>query len=195
MLTLQFLDGIDTWRAQKEELRELNKVPVTMPDGSEVNLSAGGQNILIKAMVEEFCPRFAPGGKVLFIDDTDHTHRPEQEALMESIGITMPERGKAPDLIVWLEDKEWLYLMEACSTHGPIDVTRKRALLEMFDSQRDHIVFVSCFPDRLTMRQYLKDLAWETEAWCAAEPDHLMHLDGSRFMGPYEYAMTSFGED
>ncbi|MBQ9001925.1 MAG: hypothetical protein IJ087_08745 [Eggerthellaceae bacterium] len=185
-----FVDNISTWKAQQEETREMNMVPVTMPDGSVVSLSAGGQNVLIKAMVEEFCSRFAPGGTVLYIDDTDHTHRTEQERLMASIGIEMPERGKAPDLIVWLEDKGWLYLMEACSTHGPIDVIRKRELLELFESQRDNIVFVSCFPDRATMRQYLKDLAWETEAWCASEPDHVMHLDGTRFMGPYGYAVV-----
>ena len=102
------------------------------------------------------------------------------------------ERGKAHDLIVWLEEKGRLYLMEACSTHGPIDVIRKRELLELFEPQRDNIVFVSCFPDRAAMRQYLKDLAWETEARCASEPDHVMHLDGTRFMGPYAYAYVKF---
>ena len=188
----EFLDGIDTWKQLQDELLHMNKVPVTMPDGSAICLSAGGQNILIKTMVEEFCPRYAPGSKVLYIDDTDHTHRTEQEEMMAAIGIEMPERGKAPDLIVWSEEKEWLFLMEACSTHGPIDVTRKRELYELFNAKRNSIVFVSCFPDRTTMRRYLKDLAWETEAWCAAEPDHMIHLNGSRFMGPYEYAVVRF---
>lgn len=184
----EFFEDVDTWKAQQAEIRKMNKVPVTMPDGTVATLSAGGQNKLIKSMVEEFCPRYAPGGKVLYIDDTDHTRRTEQEQLMASIGIEMPERGKAPDLIVWLEDKKWLFLMEACSTHGPIDVIRKRELLSLFSQQREDIVFVSCFPDRATMRKYLKDLAWETEAWCATEPDHVIHLDGERFMGPYGYS-------
>lgn len=188
-LLSSFVANIDTWKSQQKEIREMNKVPVTLPDGSVASLSAGGQNVLIKAMVEEFCPRFAPGGAVLYIDDSNHAHRTEQMKLMASVGIEMPERGKAPDLIVWVKEKRWLYLMEACSTHGPIDVIRKRELLKLFEPQRDNIVFVSCFPDRATMRQYLKDLAWETEAWCASEPDHVMHLDGTRFLGPYEYAV------
>lgn len=187
-----FLDGIDTWKQQQEEIREMNKVPVELPDGSGVMLSSGGQNVLIKQMVEEFCPRYAPGGQVLYIDDTDHTFRTKQEALMASVGIVMPERGKAPDLIVWMEDKQWLFLMEACSTHGPIDVIRKRELLELFAPQKSKIVFVSCFPDRSVMRQYLVDLAWETEAWCASDPDHLIHLDGERFVGPYEYGVVEY---
>ena len=181
-----FLEGVNTWKEQQEELREMNKVPVILPGGVELTLSAGGQNILIKSMVEEFCPRFAPGGSVLYIDDTDHTHRTEQEKLMNSVGISMPERGKAPDLIVWMEDRKWLFLMEACSTHGPIDVIRKRELLDLFAEKQGEIIFVSCFPDRAVMRQYLKDLAWETEAWCASDPDHMIHLDGERFLGPYK---------
>ncbi len=190
----EFLGGIETWKQQQEEIRTMNKVPVELPDGTGVMLSAGGQNVLIKAMVEEFCPRYAPGGQVLYVDDTDHTFRTEQGALMESIGIQVPERGKAPDLVVWLEDRQWLYLMEACSTHGPIDVMRKRELIELFAPQKDKLVFVSCFPDRAVMRQYLADLAWETEAWCASDPDHMIHLDGERFIGPYTYGVVELQE-
>lgn len=185
-----FLSNIETWKQQQDQIREMNKVPVKLPEGTKVMLSTGGQNLLIKKMVEEFCPRYAPGGRVLYIDDTDHTYRSRQDALTESIGIEIPERGKAPDLIVWMEDRQWLFLMEACSTHGPIDVIRKRELLELFAPQRCKIVFVSCFPDRSVMRQYLTDLAWETEAWCASDPDHLIHLNGERFMGPYEYEVA-----
>jgi len=181
----KFNEEIETWRDQQHENRGMNRVPVTMPDGSTVNLSAGGQNTLIKAMVEEFCSRFAPGGTVLYIDDTDHAMRTDQEALLSSVGIAMNEHGKAPDLIVWLPDKQWLFLMEACSTHGPIDVIRKRDLARLFDGAAGHVIYVSCFPDRPTMRKYLCDLAWETEAWCADDPDHMIHLDGEKFLGPY----------
>ena len=34
-------------------------------------LSPGGQNTLIKQMLEEFCPRYAPGGQVLYVGDAD----------------------------------------------------------------------------------------------------------------------------
>lgn len=182
----EFLESVETWKQQKDAIRIMNMVPVELPDGMDIMLSAGGQNALIKEMVEEFCPRYAPGGKVLYVDDADHSFRTEQEALLSSVGIEIPEHGKAPDLIVWVEDKQWLFLMEACSTHGPIDVIRKRELLELFGAVKDKIIFVSCFPDRGVMRQYLTDLAWETEVWCASNPDHMIHLDGKRFMGPYD---------
>ena len=75
--------------------------------------------------------------------------------------------------------------MEAASTHGPVDVTRKAELHDLFADQWTNVVLVSCFPDRRTMQRYLALLAWETEAWCADTPDHMMHFNGSRFMGPY----------
>lgn len=168
-----------------QERMNLPKTPVTLRTGKRLELSPGGQSELIKPMVEEMLPRFAPGCTVAYIDDTDHKHGSIDSRLLDELGITMQAREKAPDVIAWDSKRGWLFLMEAASTHGPIDVTRKVELRKLFRKQWDKAVLVSCFPDRKTMRQYLPDLAWETEAWCADTPDHLMHFDGSRFMGPY----------
>lgn len=168
-----------------QERMNLPKTPVTLPSGKHLELSPGGQSELIKPMVEDMLPRFAPGCIVAYIDDTDHKHGSIDSRLLDELGITMQAREKAPDVIAWDSKRGWLFLMEAASTHGPIDVTRKVELEKLFHKQWDKVVLVSCFPDRKTMRQYLPDLAWETEAWCADTPDHLMHFDGSRFMGPY----------
>lgn len=180
-----FVEGITTWNQMVAEERSMSRIPVTMPNGQELTLSAGGQNTLIKQMVEEFCPRFIPGGIVLFIDDTDKALGGVIDDILDHLGITIPEHGKAPDLIVWDNQRNWVFMMEACSTHGPIDVTRKQELPRLFAGIRAPMVFVSCFPDRAVMRRYLSDLAWETEAWCADTPDHMIHLNGSRFLGPY----------
>lgn len=182
----RFRDEVETWVEQQAETRDMARIPVRMPDGSEVHLSAGGQNVLIKKMVEEFCPRFVPGGIVLFIDDTDKAMGDVVASTMRRLNIKIPRHGKAPDLIVWDDYRGWLFLMEACSTHGPIDVVRKRELRRLFRGAKGAPVYVSCFPSRAIMRQYLSDLAWETEAWCANDPTHMVHLDGERFLGPYE---------
>lgn len=36
-----------------------------------------------------------------------------------------------------------------------------------------------------------EELAWETEVWIATEPDHMIHRDGERFLGPYSYSAMS----
>lgn len=138
-----------------------------------------------RSLVEEMLPRFAPGCQVAFIDDTDHKHGVIDADLLDDLGISLKAREKAPDVIAWDERRRWLFLMEAASTHGPVDVTRKNELHDLFADQWNDAVLVSCFPDRRTMQRYLAQLAWETEAWCADTPDHMMHFNGSRFMGPY----------
>lgn len=181
----RFLADHVSYRSLAEERRDMPKTPVILPSGAELKLSAGGQSTLIKAIVEEMLPRFAPGCRVVYIDDTDHRHGVVDADLMDRLGIGLKAREKAPDIIAWDERRGWLFLMEAASTHGPVDVTRKTELHALFADQWDRAVLVSCFPDRTVMRAYLAQLAWETEAWCADTPDHMVHLDGSRFMGPY----------
>ena len=183
---VHLMEGIDSWKDKYREERNMLRIPVILPDGEEVNLTAGGQNELIKLMVDEFCPRFVPGGEVLYIDDTGKEAGGINSEKLKEIEAVLPERGKAPDLIVWLESKQWLFLMEACSTHGPIDVTRVKELQDIFGECKGGLVFVSCFPTRIIMQKYLADLAWETEAWCADTPDHMIHLNGSKFLGPYQ---------
>lgn len=181
----KFRAGHETLVEQQAMAREMERIPIRLPDGNEATLSGGGQNALIKQMVEDFCSRFVPGGIVLFIDDTDKETGSVADDIMRRLSIEIPIHGKKPDLIVWDDKRDWLFMMEACSTHGPINEQRKRDLKALVKSDAP-IVYVTCFPDRTTMRRYLSDLAWETEAWCADTPDHMIHMDGQRFLGPYE---------
>lgn len=165
--------------------RELSRFDLSFPDGSEVSLKIGGQNDLIKDMVERFCPQFIPNGKVLYIGDADNKTVVYDKETFDSLGVHLQEHGKMPDLIVYQPDKNWLFLMEACTTHGPVDHWRYGELNALFGASKAGLVLVSCFPDRTTLRKFIPDLAWETEAWVAEEPTHMMHLNGSRFLGPY----------
>lgn len=166
--------------------RDLLRIPLTLPDSREVKLSPGGQNVLMKDMVEEFCPRYTPGAELVYIGDAKSKWAHFDEGLLASLGVSVDSHGKMPDLVVYQRDKNWLFLMEACSSHGPVDAKRYRELHELFANCTAGLVLVSCFPTRAVMRQYLADIAWETEAWSADAPDHMMHFNGSRFLGPYE---------
>lgn len=166
--------------------REMHRIPVTLPGGQAVELSGGGQNVLIKQMIEEFCPRYTPGGEVLYVGDADEKWLHSSNEALAALGVTVDSHGKMPDLVVHFLEKDWLVLMEAASSHGPVDAKRHKELRELFAGSRAGLVFVSCFPTRAEMRQYLKDIAWETEVWCADSPTHMVHFNGSRFLGPYE---------
>ena len=166
--------------------RQMARIPVTLPDGAEVTLSPGGQNDLIKLMVDEFCPRYAPGGHVLYVGDADTKWAHFEKAELAALGVIVDEHGKMPDLVVHVPAKNWLILMEAASSHGPVDAGRHQELAALFAGSKAGLVYVSCFPSRTIMRKYLAQIAWETEVWCAEDPTHLIHFDGERFLGPYE---------
>lgn len=107
------------------------------------------------------------------------------EDKLASLGVTIDTHGQLPDLVVYQESKNWLFLMEAASTRRPVDAKRYGELTKIFDGCTAGLVFVSCFPSREIMRKFLSDLAWETEAWCAEDPTHMIHLNGEKFLGPY----------
>ncbi|WP_447947944.1 BsuBI/PstI family type II restriction endonuclease [Microbacterium maritypicum] len=165
--------------------RDLTRIPVTLPGGKQLTIGGGGQNVLIEQMVRDFCGYFVPGGEVIYIGDADSKLMHFEEKKLASLGVTVNTHGKFPDLVVYQPDKNWLFLMEAASSHGPVDAKRHGELATLFAGSTAGLVYVSCFPDRATMRKFLADLAWETEAWCASDPTHMIHLNGERFLGPY----------
>lgn len=166
--------------------RDLEQIPITLPSGQSVNLSAGGQNVLLQSMLEDFCPRFTPGGEVLYIGDAGAKWLVLEEESLADIGVSVDSHGKMPDLVVYMPDRNWLVLMEAASTHGPVDHKRYIELNELFADCTAGLVFISCFPDQKTMRGYLTEIAWETEVWSADHPTHMIHFNGERFLGPYD---------
>ena len=77
-------------------------------------------------------------------------------------------------------------LVEAVTSHGPVNPKRRLELSELFAESRAGIVYVTAFMNRRTMLKYLDEISWETEVWIAESPTHLIHFNGERFLGPYE---------
>ncbi len=165
--------------------RDLTRVPVTLPDGSEVALSPGGQNPLIKSIIEHFCPIFAPGGVVLYIGDTQNKFVHLEAAGLAALGVSLDSASKIPDVIVHYRAKNWLILIEAVTSAGPVDGKRRKELKTLFALCKAGLVFVTAFENRRTMQAFVSHIAWESEVWIADDPDHMIHFNGERFLGPY----------
>ena len=105
---------------------------------------------------------------------------------LASLNVTVDQHGKMPDLVIYLPDRNWLVLLEAASSHGPVDSKRQAELADLFAQSAAGLVYVSCFPDRAEFRKYVDKIAWESEVWCADHPTHMIHYNGERFLGPYE---------
>lgn len=182
----QYLVALPGLQAAYARARDLQRIPATMPGGAVATLSAGGQNVLLKQMIEDFCGYFTPGGQVLYVGDADEKWMIFAEDDLTALGVTVDSHGKMPDLVVFLPDRNWLVLMEAATSHGPVDGKRYHELQALFASATAGLVYVSCFPSREVMRKYFNQIAWETDAWCADNPTHLIHFNGERFLGPYD---------
>ncbi len=181
----KYLASRETIKHELARKRTLARVPVTLPDGSQVALSPGGQNPLIKAIIEHFCPIFAPGGVVIYIGDTENKFVHLETDHLASLGVTLGSAAKIPDVIVHHTSKNWLLLVEAVTSAGPVDGKRRKELKDLFAGCKAGLVFVTAFENRRAMQTFVSQIAWESEVWIADDPDHLIHFNGERFLGPY----------
>ncbi|MBI1320176.1 MAG: restriction endonuclease [Candidatus Hydrogenedens sp.] len=168
--------------------RSQHRVPVRYNMGDEITLSPGAHSELIKAIVTEFAQRFAPGSDVVYIGDTEDKWGYFDSDLLASLGVEVDAHGKMPDVVLNFSARKWLVLIEAVTSHGPVDGKRHAELRKLFGGSSAGLVFVTAFPDRRAMSKYLGNIAWETEVWVADAPSHLIHFNGERFLGPYSDA-------
>jgi hypothetical protein len=90
-----------------------------------------------------------------------------------------------PDVIIHFIEKNWLVVIEAVTSHGPISIKRHNELKDLLQASKAGLVFVTTFESRQACAQYLREIAWETDVWIAESPTHLIHFNGERFLGPY----------
>jgi adenine-specific DNA-methyltransferase len=185
-LLKNFVNSAEALRRLQPRERQMTLIPVRLPDGRQLRLTAGGQNELVKKIVEEFCPRFTPAGVLVYVGDTGNKQRHVETHYLTKLGVTFDEHGKMPDVIVHLPEKNWLVLIEAVTSHGPIGVKRQNELKDLFKGINAGLVLVTAFLTRRAMTKHLSEIAWETEAWVAEAPSHIIHFNGERFLGPYE---------
>ena len=181
-----FLLEVDTLKSRYKLAREQNVIDVQIAPGLVVALTMGGQNPLIKEVVEEFVPQFIREPRILYVGDAGAKVGHFDEPALEELGLTFDKHGQMPDIVVHDGDRNWLILVEAVTSHGPINPKRMFELKDLFADSAPGLVFVTAFADRPTFGKYLSDIAWETEIWIAEDPTHMIHFDGERFLGPYE---------
>ena len=180
-----YLDEHETLAARYAKERRQNCVPVQIAPNERITLSPGEHSELIRAIIEDFAPRFAPQSVLVYVGDTGAKWGYFDEALLAELGVDVDAHGKMPDVVLHYAKKNWLLLVESVTSHGPVDGKRHAELARLFAGATAGLVYVTAFPDRATMARYLGEVAWETEVWVAEAPSHLIHFDGERFLGPY----------
>lgn len=161
------------------------KVPVSLPNGLKVELSPGIHNELQRLIVEDFASRFAPGAVVLYLGDTADKRLVIDADALNGLDIPAMNHDKLPDVVLYDEQRKWLFLVEAVTTHGPVSPKRHAELEAAMKDCPAGRVYVTAFMDFAAFKKYASDIVWESEVWIAEFPDHMIHFNGDRFLGPY----------
>ncbi|MFC2146354.1 BsuBI/PstI family type II restriction endonuclease [Acidobacteriota bacterium] len=181
-----FLAQRETLAAKYANEREQKRVPVQIAQGKKITLSPGEHSELIREIIEEFGPRFAPNSVLVYEGDTGDKWGYFDAALLAKLGINVDSHGKMPDVVLYYTKRNWLLLVESVTSHGPVDGKRHAELSQLFAGAKAGLVYVTAFPSRTIMARYLGEISWETEVWISEAPSHLIHFNGERFLGPYK---------
>lgn len=201
-LTEEMLDliksyGTDTWADKKEKFltsheslismyeskRSMLKMSVNI-NGNSFTFSLGKHNELQKAIIEEFAPRFAPNSECLYVGDTIEKDLVKIVDKLRELGFEIALHDKMPDVVLYRADKNWIYFVESVTSVGPMDPKRIKEIEEMTANVTAGKIYVTAFLDFKTLKHFSESLAWETEVWIADMPDHMIHLNGDKFLGP-----------
>jgi len=164
--------------------REMRKIPLKLTGGDVLKFSPGKHNEVQIAIIKEFAPRFAPESELLYVGDTAKKDLYMDTKGLEKLGISIDQHSKLPDVILFDKKRNWLFLIEAVTSHGPVSPKRIIELEKLLKNCKVGKIYVTAFPDLKEFKRHTNDIAWETEVWLAEIPDHMIHFNGDKFMGP-----------
>jgi type II restriction enzyme len=184
MAVARFLREQGNLAATYRKERAGRSVSIHLPDGATLEVSPGRHNTLQAAVIQHFRSHFAPNSDVLYLGDTEKKNLVLDVERFVALHIPITEHDKLPDIVLYDSERNWLFLIEVVTSHGPVTPKRVVELESMLSDCDAERIYVTAFPDFREFRRHLKDIAWETEVWVAEIPDHLIHFNGDRFFGP-----------
>ena len=66
---------------------------------------------------------------------------------LTKLGFEITLHDKMPDVVLYREDKDWLYFVESVTSVGPMDPKRILEITEMTKDVTAGKIFVTAFPD------------------------------------------------
>lgn len=181
-----YLEDRVSLKDQLARKRNIQKVPVILSGGKQLEFSPGQHNLLQKLIIEEFLPRYGQNCQVLYVGDTAKKLLHIDEKKLKQLNFFDLSHDELPDIVAFNTKKNWLYLIEAVHSSGSISEIRLLELKKITEKCTADIIYVTAFLNRAEFRRWVTEIAWESEVWIADNPDHLIHFNGDKFLGPYK---------
>lgn len=140
---------------------------------------------ITKAVIAQFLPRYGHSAELLYVNETMRRHLVFYEDKLRELEVPTMDTYQLPTVIAYSASRNWLYVIEVVHKWEPISPIRLMEFQYLLKECPAEIVFVSAFLDCKTYRRFACDIAWDTVVWLAEFPDHLIHRNGDRFLGPY----------
>lgn len=121
-----------------------------------------------------------------FFPSSELIYRYGDQKGLEGFGVHDDSSDEMPDAIFFDSARNWLLIVDFATHRGLIDEARRDKLDEIFCSVKPERVYITVYPDRASMSTFSGFPAWDSHAWFVHEPEHMIHFNGSRFLGPYE---------
>jgi adenine-specific DNA-methyltransferase len=173
---------IDLYDKRKKALYSSAK----LPNGISIDFTPGKHNKLQIRILELFRTQFCPDSKVVYVGDTARKLLHKDEAFLKRLNIPITEHDKLPDVVLYDESKNLLFLIEAVTSHGPLSPKRQIELEKVLAGCKAKKVYISVFPDFHEFKRHIDNIAWETEVWIEANPAHMIHFNGPKFLTVYD---------
>ncbi|WP_455075943.1 BsuBI/PstI family type II restriction endonuclease [Porphyromonas catoniae] len=179
----QFIDRHSSLSELYASKKKMQMMPIKV-NTETLHFSPGKHNLLQKHIIEHFAPRFAHNSECLYVGDTIKKDLVKNEDKLSQLGFEITLHDKMPDVVLYCEEKNWIFFIEAVTSVGPMSYKRILEIEAMTQNVKSGKVYITAFLDFATFKKFSDQLAWETEVWIADMPDHMIHLNGDRFLGP-----------
>jgi BsuBI/PstI restriction endonuclease domain/BsuBI/PstI restriction endonuclease HTH domain len=164
--------------------RNITKIPVVLPGNKRLELSQGAHNQLQREIIEEFLPRYGNGCEVLYIGDTTNKYLVREDKKLLDLGFFELSHDSLPDIVAYDSKKNWLYLIEAFYSTGSMSEERIFELKKSLKKCKADLIFITAFTSKSDFKNNATEIGWESEVWTADSPDHMIHFNGHKFLGP-----------
>ncbi len=158
-------------------------VLVRFPNGETRQLAPGPSSFIAQAVVEIFAKRFLEAPAVLWLSESGNKVVMRDDSIANAIGLKIEADKNLPDLILAdLGPKDPLIVfVEVVATDGAMTPRRQESIYALTDAagfDRKCIAFLTAYQDRESagFKKTVAQLAWDTFAWFASEPNQIVIL-------------------
>ena len=142
------------------------------------------QDEMCRNVLHEFVPRFAPTSKLVWLSVDG---RAPIVALTEELPIAVAKSSKwgcMPNVILNDHDRHRRIAIDVYSLIGQFCAQRHTILEHLLREDEFELILVNAIAKRQEFVDFA-EIPWSTIVWFANEPNHFIHFNGQRLLGPY----------